>query len=215
MGVSNQAYGNGISGAVSAGFSDMLETREVGAALAAQGTFKDIGGQVYYKNSRRRWNWLTGLSHVPYVQAYQTYNQDVINNVPVVRVDQVLQRVYVENSSFITQYPFSQTRRIEFSASYNRYAYGNEGFSYYYLPDGEFIGQERRSSFPNTPPSIAFGQASVALVGDYSYTGFTSPVAGGAVSRRGLAGGWTAQLHDAARRLPALLLCAAGDVRVP
>ena len=29
------------------------------------------------------------------------------------------------------------------------------------------------------PPSLAFGQASVALVGDYSYFGFTSPVAGG------------------------------------
>jgi len=177
VGVSNQAYGNGIVGAVSAGFSDMLETREVGAALAAQGTIKDIGGEVYYKSMKRRWNWLTGFSHVPYVQAYQTYNQDVINNVPVVRVDQIIQRTYVENASFITQYPLSQTRRVEFSAGYNRYAYGTEGFSYFYLPDGQFIGQDK-SSFP-TPPSIAFGEASVALVGDYSFTGFTSPVAGG------------------------------------
>jgi len=177
VGVSTQAYGSGISGAVSAGFSDMLETREVGAALAAQGTFKDIGGEVYYKNTKRRWNWLTGLSHIPYLQGFQTYNNDAINGVPVVRVDQIIQRVYVENASFITQYPFSQTRRIEFSTSYNRYAYGNDGFSYYYLPNGEFIGQEQ-SKF-DSPPSIAFGQASVALVGDYSYTGFTSPVAGG------------------------------------
>ncbi len=177
VGVSNQAYGNGIVGAVSAGFSDMLETREVGAALAAQGSFKDIGGQVYYKNMKRRWNWLTGISHVPYVQAYQTYNQDAINDVPVVRVDQIIQRVYVENASFITQYPLSQTRRIEFSTGYNRYAYGNEGYSYFYLPDGQFLGQQR-SNTP-APPSIAFGQASVALVGDYSFTGFTSPVAGG------------------------------------
>jgi outer membrane protein assembly factor BamA len=155
----------------------MLETREVGAALAAQGTFKDIGGEVYYKNMKRRWNWLTGISHIPYVQAYQTYNNDVINQIPVVRVDQVIQRTYVENASFVTQYPLSQTRRVEFSMGYNRYAYDTEGYSYFYLPDGQFIGQDR-SSFP-TPPSIAFGQASVALVGDYSYTGFTSPVAGG------------------------------------
>ena len=177
IGVSNQAYGSGISGAVSAGFSDMLETREVGAALAAQGTFKDIGGQVYYKSTKRRWNWLTGLSHVPYVQTYQTYNNDVVNNTPVVRVDQILQRVYVENASITTQFPFSQTKRIEFSTSYNRYAYGTEGFSYFYLPSGEFIGQDR-SSFAS-PPSLAFGQASVALVSDYSNFGFTSPVAGG------------------------------------
>jgi len=100
--------------------------------------------------------------------------------VPVYRVDQIIQRVYVENASFITQYPFSQTRRIEFSGSYNRYAYGSEGFSFYYLPNGQYIGQQRRSSFDElNPPSIAFGQASVALVGDYSYFGFASPVAGG------------------------------------
>jgi Tol biopolymer transport system component len=177
VGVSNQSYGNGISGAVSAGFSDMLETREVGAALAAQGTFKDIGGEVYYKNTKRRWNWLTGASHIPYLQVYQTYNNDVLNNTPVVRLDQIIQRVYVENATFITQYPFSQTRRIEFSGGYNRYAYGNEGFSYYYLRDGTFVGQDQRDF--DSPPSLAFGQASMALVGDYSYFGFASPVAGG------------------------------------
>ena len=180
VGVSNQSYGNGIAGSVSAGFSDMLETKEVGAALAAQGTFKDIGGQVYYKNTKKRWNWVTGLSHVPYVQAYQTVAPDVVEQTPVYRVDQIIQRVYVENASFITQYPFSQTRRIEFSASYNRYAYGSEGFSNYYLQNWQFIGQQRRSSFDEfNPPSIAFGQGSVALVGDYSYFGFASPVAGG------------------------------------
>ena len=187
VGVSNQAYGNGIAGAVSAGFSDMLETREVGAALAAQGTFKDIGGEAYYKNTKHRWNWLTGLSHIPYVQAYQTYSPDQIQGQPVYRVDQIIQRIYVENATFITQYPFSQTRRVEFSGSYNRYAYGNEGFSYFYLPNGQFVGSERTSfpdcngnlNFPCNPPSLAFGQASMALVSDYSYFGFTSPVAGG------------------------------------
>ena len=118
------------------------------------------------------------LSHIPYLQTYQTYNEDVVNNTPVVRVDQILQRVYVENASFTTQFPFSQTRRIEFTASYNRYAYGSEGFSYYYLPNGQFLGQEQKDSFTD-PPSLSFGQASVAFVGDYSYFGFASPVAGG------------------------------------
>src|SRR4029453_11287622 len=59
VGVSTQSYGNGIVGAVSAGFSDMLETREVGAALAAQGTFKDIRGQDHYKSKRQPQNSLT------------------------------------------------------------------------------------------------------------------------------------------------------------
>jgi hypothetical protein len=178
VGVSNQSYGNGIAGAVSAGFSDMLETREVGAAIAAQGTFKDIGGEVYYKNTKRRWNWLAGLSHVPYLTGFQQVNQDILQGVPVYRVDQVLQRVYIDNAAFTTQYPFSQTRRIEFSAGYNRYGYENEAQSFYYLPDGEFIGQQRNPDI-DAPPSLAFGTASLALVGDYSFFGFTSPVAGG------------------------------------
>jgi Tol biopolymer transport system component len=178
VGVSNQSYGNGIAGAVSAGFSDMLETREVGAALAAQGTFKDIGGEVYYKSTKRRWNWLTGFSHIPYLTGFQQVNQDVIQGTPVFRLDQILQRVYVDNAAFTTQYPFSQTRRIEFTASYNHYGYDNETQSFFYLPDGTFIGQERNDNI-EAPPGLSFGLGSLALVGDYSYFGFASPVAGG------------------------------------
>ena len=178
VGVSNQSYGNGISGAVSAGFSDMLETREVGAALAAQGTFKDIGGEVYYKSTKRRWNWLGGFSHIPYLTGFQQVNQTVINGTPVYQVDQIIQRVYVDNASFTTQYPFSQTRRIEFTTSYNRYGYDNEVQSFFYLPDGTFLGQERNNSIA-APEAINFGIASLAIVGDYSYFGFNSPVAGG------------------------------------
>jgi Tol biopolymer transport system component len=178
VGVSNQSYGNGISGAVSAGFSDMLETREVGAALAAQGTFKDIGGEVYYKSTKRRWNWLGGFSHVPYLTGFQQVNQTVISGTPVYQVDQIIQRVYVDNASFTTQYPFSQTRRIEFTTSYNRYGYDNEVQSFYYLPDGTYLGQERNNSIA-APEDLNFGIASLAIVGDYSYFGFNSPVAGG------------------------------------
>jgi hypothetical protein len=176
VGVSN-TYGSGIAGAVSAGFSDMLETREVGAALAAQGTFKDIGGQVYYKSTKRRWNWLAGASHIPYLSGFQNVTAEVINNTPVYRVDQILQRVFVDQATVTTQYPFSQTRRIEFTAGFNHYGFDNDTRSYFYLPNGQFLGEEQ-STVP-APPGLSFGQAAVALVGDYSYFGFSSPVAGG------------------------------------
>jgi WD40 repeat protein len=171
------AYGSGIAGAVSAGFSDMLETRQLGAALAAQGTFKDIGGEVYYKSTKRRWNWLAGASHIPYLSGFRSQDVDLVNGVQVIRVDQILQRVFIDQAVLTTQYPFSQTRRIEFTAGFNHYAYDNDTESYYYLPNGQFIGQEK-GDIP-APPGLSFGQASVALVGDYSYFGFTSPVAGG------------------------------------
>jgi len=177
VGVSTSSFGSGIAGAVSAGFSDMLETREVGAALAAQGTLKDIGGDVYYKNTKRRWNWLTDLSHIPYLTGFQSINNDVVENTPVVRVDQVLQRIFVDQAAFTTQYPFSQTRRVEFTASYIHYGFDNDAESFFFLPNGQFLGQQN-SNIP-APSGVGFGQASLALVGDYSYFGFASPVAGG------------------------------------
>jgi Tol biopolymer transport system component len=177
VGVSTASYGSGIAGAVAAGFSDMLETREVGVSLAAQGTLKDIGGDLYYKSTKHRWNWLAGASHIPYLTGFQAINDTVVQGQPFVRVDQVLQRVFIDQAVITTQYPFSQTRRLEFTASYNHYGFDNDAESFFYLPNGQFVAQQS-GNIP-APAGIGFGQGSVALVGDYSYFGFASPVAGG------------------------------------
>ena len=175
--ISSQSYGGGIAGAVSAGWSDMLETKQVGAAIAAQGSLKDIGAEVYYQSMKRRWNWITGASHVAYLSGFQNVDTDVIQGQPVYRVDNILQRVFIDNASFIVQYPFTQTRRLAFSASFNHYGYDNDTETFYYTPDGRFIGQEQ-GNIP-APDGLSFGQASIAYVGDYSFSGFSSPVAGG------------------------------------
>jgi WD40 repeat protein len=175
--ISNQSYGGGIAGAVSAGFSDMLETRQVGAAIAAQGTLKDIGGEVYYQSLKRRWNWIAGASHIPYLTGFQQVSLIEDQGTPIYQVDNILQRVFIDNATFILQYPFSQTRRIAFTGSFNHYSYDNDTETFYYLTNGQFIGQERGDT--PAPEGLSFGQASVALVGDYSYFGFASPVAGG------------------------------------
>ena len=57
-----------------------------------------------------------------------------------------------------------------------RYGYDIE-YDRLYVAGNQVIG-ETRGSLP-APPSLTMGQVSAAYVGDYSYFGFTSPIAGG------------------------------------
>jgi hypothetical protein len=74
------------------------------------------------------------------------------------------------------QYPFSQTRRFEFSLSGTYISYDVE-VERYIFDCCQQVGQERTTG--ESPPSIGYAQAVAALVGDYSVFGLTSPVAGG------------------------------------
>jgi hypothetical protein len=57
FGVGVSEFGAGIAGGISFYFSDMLGDNQIGAVVQANGTFKDIGGQVQYVKCARRWNW--------------------------------------------------------------------------------------------------------------------------------------------------------------
>ncbi len=173
-------FGTGVSGAAAAYFADELNNRTVGASVIAQGTIKDIGGSVFYLNRERRLNWFAGAGRTPYLGLFAQYGvrEEETSQGPVL-VDvyqQVLQRAYVDEASSGVQYPLSTTRRVELSAGFQRVSYDIEVEEYIYL-GGQLVDQRRFSA--DAPPAINFGQASAAFVGDYSFFGFTSPVAGG------------------------------------
>ena len=54
LGVATSPFGTGLSGAIALYFGDMLGDRIVGGAVQAQGTIKDIGGEVFYLNQKHR-----------------------------------------------------------------------------------------------------------------------------------------------------------------
>ncbi len=66
LGVGADQFGTYIGGSASAYFSDMLGDRQLGVALQASGTVKDIGAQVFYLNQQDRWNWGYSVSRIPY-----------------------------------------------------------------------------------------------------------------------------------------------------
>ena len=156
--------GTQFSGGASALFSDMLGNQAIGVALQASGQLRDIGGQLLYINSANRWNWGVNVSRTPYVYGYGALTNS--------GAQYLFYHIAIDNLSGILQYPFSQTRRLEFSAGYTHY-----GYSVQTATQG-FNGRTSGLTDLAAPPALGLSSASVALVGDASSFGFTSPISG-------------------------------------
>jgi hypothetical protein len=161
---SSSVFGTQFSGGASAYFSDMLGNNMIGLAVQASGQLRDIGGQLLYINSANRWNWGVNVSRSPYVYGYGALTNT--------GAQYVFEHIAVDNLSGILQYPFSQTRRLELSAGYTHYGYSIQTAS-----QGFFGGSSGLSDLP-APSPLGLAQASIALVGDASAFGFTSPISG-------------------------------------
>jgi Tol biopolymer transport system component len=191
FGVAADRFGSYVAGGVSAYFSDMLGDRNLGVSVSAQGRFKDIGGQVFYMNSAHRWNWGVGAGRIPYVFGSYGYGADTVdaNGKPVTpqSTDSLLApylglyqyHVYVNTLTGQVAYPFSETRRLELGLGATRYSYDIVLDKYYMDQYGRVYNYTRQDLQSQAPPPLNMVQASVALVGDNSYFGFTSPVRGG------------------------------------
>jgi len=175
IGVGTDNFGNYVGGGASAYFSDMLGDRVLGAALMAQGTFKDIGGEVFYTNLSNRWNWGVGAGRIPYQMGYFSFGSDDSGDYYALNRF----RIYTTSVSGQLAYPFSSSQRFEVSLGAVRYSYDIELEKYYTNAFGQIIGWERESLDAMTPAPLSMAQASVALVGDNSIFGFVSPVRGG------------------------------------
>jgi hypothetical protein len=98
-------------------------------------------------------------------------------------------RIFQDQVSAFTAYPFSKTTRVEFGGGISRSSYMVTRFSTYYTNSGTFVERNRISidDFNNDPyrnpnlgilRSFTLMQASTALVGDNSYFGIAAPLSG-------------------------------------
>ena len=176
FGVGVSDYGTGVAGGVSAFFGDMLGNHLVGAAIQANGTFKDVGGQAVYINAERRLNWGGGIGHIPYLTGY-TFIQPRADGTG--ELVQVLERIFIDQAEANAMYPLSTTRRFEVSAGVTRYSFDREIHTALFdLRSGRQISPVEQIDDENTPDPITFAQGTAAFVGDNSYFGFTSPLVG-------------------------------------
>jgi hypothetical protein len=182
-------YGFGVGGGVAMRFSDVLGNNILGVTVQANGSFKDIGGQVFYLNQRQRLNWGGTVSHIPFLQAFIGRNPDLpepgeegscSGPTPSVQCNflrtRIFQRIYLSQAAAIAAYPLSQTRRFEGSIGYRRIGYGFEYDAV--VVDGNSIQGDRRDLDIDIP-TRHLAEIGAAYVGDYSFFGFTSPVRGG------------------------------------
>jgi hypothetical protein len=156
-------FGTTIQGGASAGFTDVLGNHFLGVAAMASGTLRDMGGQLLYVNSERRWTWGASAERIPYLYAYNVLTGEGI--------DYVLAHISVTGGSLLTQYARNATNRFELSAGYQHYGY--------YYESSTFNGLDLSEATQlDAPTPLGLGIASAAYVGDAATMGFTSPIAG-------------------------------------
>jgi Tol biopolymer transport system component len=172
IGIGADTYGGYVGGSTSAYFSDMLGNKAIAVALQANGTFKDIGGTIFYQDLTNRWNWGVGGGRIPYLIPYYTYGSDT--NGPYTGF--LAQRVFLTTLMGQVAYPFSTTQRVELNTNATRYSYDIELDKYYYDAFGRTYAFDRESL--EAPPADNLYEASIALVGDNAFFGFVSPIRG-------------------------------------
>ncbi len=177
--VAGGPFGTGVAGGVSMIFGDQLSDRQIFAAIQANGTVKDIGGALQYYNMKNRWNWGVGVQHVPYLTGYVYLDTaTVAGGRPGYSVNQLLQRVYIDQAQAFTQYPFSSTKRFEFSSNLTHYGFDSQVFQTVYDAATNTIVAENTQNTASVYKPVWFAEPSAALVGDNSFAAFTSPVEG-------------------------------------
>jgi Tol biopolymer transport system component len=164
-------FGTGVGGGIGLFFSDMLGNHNLTVVAQANGTFKDIGGQVQYLNQKNRFNYGGGIGHTPYLLG-GSYGTIQGNTTTII---QERQRIFIDSADLRGSYPFSTTRRIDVQAGFVRYGFD---FEREIITQSPFEFTREKVNLPSPDPFYFFS-GGASFVGDYSNFGFTSPIQGG------------------------------------
>jgi hypothetical protein len=189
VGTGTVGTGVGLVGGVDALFSDILGNHQIYTGLALNGEIYDIGGVVQYINRKRRIAWGGLVSHIPYRSGrYLGLFPDQVQNqqgqlFEAFREDVELIRVFEERVGLFGQYPLSVIQRVELGGSFNYYTQRADLYSTYYRRFGNVVDYGRvlateRERLDDGGASFDFYNIYTAWVGDNSFFGVTSPLAG-------------------------------------
>ncbi len=199
VGVSNgNTFGlnNGVqaAGAIQMIFSDIVGNQQLIGQTALNGQIQDFQGQLFYVNRKNRLAWGGGISHVPtpfgFRSPLRVEDRDTGNGQTIpVGVDEIqILRIFNQNATGFLQLPFNTNLRLEGSATIGNQSFRLDARRNIFDPTtGFFYGQENEKI--ETPEQIALnnfytvekgmtGSVGVALVGDNSHFGLTSPLYG-------------------------------------
>lgn len=182
MGVSTGRYGTGMSGGVNMLFGDMLNDSQLYVGAILNGELQDFGAQAAYLNSKSRYGWGGGLSHVPY--RYMNYGLDFEDidyrgqTITSLVETYYIYRMFQEQATFFSYYPFSKVTRLEGSTSSSYYSFRLDKYKYYYDQSGYYyLGYDQERNL-DAGDSFFVQDFNVAYVGDDSSFGMASPMKG-------------------------------------
>ena len=196
VGASVGRFGTGLSSGVQGVFSDILGRNQIYAAAAVNGEIYDFGGQVAYINQQSRINWGAAISHIPYVSGLLSAGIDEIpvqgGTVPVYAERYDIIRTFEDQIQLFASYPFSRIHRFEVGTGASYYSYRVDRFNNFYEfdPNSGSIGfplgsnreklskEEAAQTYGVDFASFTTYQLNSAFVGDNSFSGVTSPLAG-------------------------------------
>lgn len=204
VGVNNNNFTNaiGLQGGVDMLFSDILGNNQIYSQLAVNGEILDMGGIFSYINRKNRLAWGLGLSHVPLRTGFRNFSSLNFMDqngtiIPAIHEQTNLIRIFDQTLSFFVHFPFSTTLRLEGGVAGTARSFRWDEYNNYYVNNG--FGQllqifPDRNQFPprqriDTGEFLQIDQfytirkglganGNIALVGDNSVFGLTSPLAG-------------------------------------
>lgn len=198
VGVNNGTFGNttGLAGGVQLLFSDQLGNNQIFSNIALNGEIFDAGGQVSYLNRKNRVAWGVGFSHIPLQTGFS--ENPVIEEIETqqgiiqaLRQDINIIRVFNESINVFAHLPFSRYVRLEGGITGGYQSFRWDEYKNYYIDNGfnQLRLLDRVRERVETPDEIQFNQfytvergfqtsVNVALVGDNSVFGMTSPLKG-------------------------------------
>jgi len=173
-------YGVGLGGNINLYFSDILGNHILLTNFSAQGNLKDLGGEVMYRNRDHRLNWGADIGHIGYNTGYTTSQLDSItgNGGPIPAKIYRRYNFYTYNDRVrgLLEFPLNRNQRIEAAAGLTRIGYDREVEIVETTLNDQVI--DRRTKKLENPPAVYLFHPSLAVVGDWSYSGFTSPARG-------------------------------------
>ncbi len=208
VGISNGLYGTqaGAAGGIQMMFSDVLGDHVIGATVAINGELEDGGLGVQYINKKGRIHWGVGLSHVPPQRIVLGDNQIKPTGDPnIYQIDNRVIRTFEDQLSVLGSYPINTNLRIDANVSTSGRYYSDKIYTTFVdnlIVDNQnrvlgyrVLGEEREKIKHDgedfVVPVVYNGQqynyqfrygflynAGISIVGDNSFFGLTSPLAG-------------------------------------
>ena len=177
LALGSSQFGTFVGGGASLYFSDILGNHNLVTGLQLQGSFKDLNGLLAYQNLSHRINWGVGVDQTPYVTGSFAEGTALVDSVPALVDQQLLQRQINRDVFGQISYPFSQVQRIELTAGYSNISFNNElRTQATSLLTGDLLVDDK-VDLP-AGRALDLGVATGALVYDNSFFGATSPIFG-------------------------------------